>query len=444
MSAASRIATGQDWANHIAHAQDSNSLLHIVAELEGRLDEKLLEKAVQATLRMEPVLASRFDEGQTPPCWTPLSIGEPRDWFQAAALDSLENAIRHFIEETSLEGGRQLLVQLIHGPESDAVCIKLDHACCDGGGAKAYLLLLCNTYNRLSNEAFLPDEAAFVPNDDFPVRSSQRVYAACGIQDIRQAYRPDKEAPVPSVTVPFLEGTSSQARFEMLRIPLSALRHRENPITVNDLLLTAITRFLAGLDQDTAGTTGVTCQPAVNLTIDLRRYLPLEQQPVVCNLSGMEKVMPSDVAPDEEFGQTVKQIHEIMSRIKKSNPGLHSAVSMDFLTKLPYPQAKGMLLQASSRMKAAGQSSPILSNLGWLAPGELYFGETAAVHVYAVTPAMHAPAFMVGASSYGNEITLTAAYFEAERTSEGIRSLLEAIGTQLTEKDCPNLTFKVN
>ncbi|MNP61241.1 hypothetical protein D3C76_1564010 [compost metagenome] len=103
-----------------------------------------------------------------------------------------------------------------------------------------------------------------------------------------------------------------------------------------------------------------------------------------------------------------------------------------------------MLLQASSRMKASGQSAPIFSNLGWLAPEELRFGGTAASEVYAVTPAMYAPAFMLGASSYGSTLTLVASYFEPERSSAFIRSLLGAMEAQLTERDCPNLTIKVN
>lgn len=429
---AERLATGQDWANHIGHCQDSNAILHVIAEFHTRLDESVLGSAVEETLRLQPVLACRFDESQTPPCWTPLGLQEQKHWFRVTAADRLDEAIRCFVEEVALEEGRLLLVQLIHGPEGDAVCIKLDHACCDGGGAKAYMKLLGGIYSRLSAEA-APGTSLPVHETNFAARGSSRVYAACGIQSLKQVYRPEKDAPVPSVTVPFLDGTSSKARFETMSIPLAKLRQREEHITVNDLLLAAFSRALARLERGDVETPGAVCQTAINLTIDLRRYLPSEEQPVVCNLSGMEKV-PAGIMPDEEFGQTVKQIHGIMTKIKASNPGLHSAVSMDFLAKLPFPQAKAMLLQASSRMKAGGQSSPMLSNLGWLAAEGLRFGEATAVRAYAVTPAMHAPAFMLGASSYGNELTLVAAYFEQERRPGDIRSLLEAIGGELIEK----------
>ncbi len=432
MSTRSGIATGQDWANQIAHIQDSNSLLHIIAEFEGALDDTVLEQAVLQTLQVEPVLACRFDDTQAPPCWTPINIDGSRDWLHITATDSTDVAIRRFVEEISLEDRRQLLVQLIHGPAGDVLGIKLDHASCDGGGVKAYLQLLCGIYNLLVQERIGASghSAKAGTASGFPERSSKRVYEAAGIQDIRQAYRPEKDTPLPSVTIPFQEGTSGQARFAVLRVPIADLRVREEGCTVNDLLLAAFTRVLAGLEHGLADHNGGIRQTAVNLTIDLRRYFPSGQQPGVCNLSGMEKVAVP-VSPAEEFGQTVKRVHETMAAVKESRPGLHSAVSMDFLARLPYAQAQAMLLQASSRMKAAGQSAPIFSNLGWITSGKLQFGDTAAIRVYAITPAMHAPAFMLGASSYGEELTLAASFFEQERSAEAVRLLLEAIADQL-------------
>jgi NRPS condensation-like uncharacterized protein len=432
MSTRSGAATGQDWANQIARIQDSNSLLHIIAEFEYALDHNVLEQAVLQSLQVEPVLACRFDDTQAPPCWTPIDIDGSSVWLRITAADSPANAIRHFVEELPLEEGRQLLVQLIHGPAGDALCMKLDHACCDGGGAKAYLQLLCGIYNRLyqkqtgaGGQSHGEDAAS-----GFPERSSKRVYEAAGIQDIRQAYKPEKDTPLPSVTIPFQEGTSGQARYAILRVPFADLRPREEGTTINDMLLAALTRVLAGLEQGSADPNGGIRQTAVNLTIDLRRYFPSGQQPGVCNLSGMEKVAVP-ISADETFGQTVKRVHETMAAVKVSHPGLHSAVSMDFLARLPYPQAQGMLVQASSRMKAAGQSAPIFSNLGWISSGTLQFGEAAASRVYAITPAMHAPAFMLGASSYGGELTLAASYFEQERSADAVRLLLEAIADQL-------------
>ncbi len=432
MSILSGAATGQDWANQIAHIQDSNSLLHILAEFEGALDDNMLRQAVLQSLQAEPVLACRFDESQAPPCWMPIQLHKPEDWLRISSTDSAENSIRHFFEELPLEEGRQLLVQLIHGPTGDVLCIKLDHACCDGGGAKAYLHLLSGIYNRLVQEQTVaggqsPVEAKA---SGFPERSSKRVYEAAGIQDIRQAYRPEKDTPLPSVTVPFQEGTSGQARYTVFRVPLADLRPREEGFTINDMLLAALTRVLAKLEQGSPDHNGGICQTAVNLTVDLRRYFPSGQQPGICNLSGMEKVAVP-ISTDEEFGHTVKRVHETMAAVKESGPGLHSAVSMDFLARLPYPQAQAMLLQASSRVKAAGQSAPIFSNLGWIVSDKLQFGEAHAKRVYAVTPAMHAPAFMLGASSYGEELTLAASYFDQERSPEAVRLLLEAIAGQL-------------
>lgn len=432
MNTRSGATTGQDWANQIAHIQDSNSLLHIIAEFESTLDDNILEQAVLQSIQAEPVLACRFDDTQAPPCWTPIKIDGSQDWLRITEAGDPAAAIRHFVEEIALEDGRQLLVQLIHGPAGDVLGIKLDHASCDGGGAKAYLQLLCGIYNRLVQEGIGSSGHSTEVGmaSGFPERSSKQVYEAAGIQDIRQSYKPEKDAPLPAVTIPFQEGTSVQARYAILRVPFADLRSREEGFTINDMLLAALTRVLAKLEQGSGDSKGGALQTAVNLTIDLRRYFPSGRQPGVCNLSGMEK-LAVPVTPDEDFGQTVQRIHGLMAAVKEANPGLHSAVSMDFLARLPYPQAQGMLLQASSRVKAAGQSAPIFSNLGWIASGKLHFGKAAAVRVYALTPAMHAPAFMLGASSYGEELTLAASFFEQEHSPDAVRSLLEAIVDQL-------------
>jgi len=130
---------------------------------------------------------------------------------------------------------------------------------------------------------------------------------------------------------------------------------------------------------------------------------------------------------------TAAQVHEEMRRIKTDYPGLHSAASMEMLARLPYGKAKAMLLAASAGVKASGLSSPLLSNLGLLADGPLFFGEIPAAGVYIVTPAMHAPAFMLGASTYNRELTLVAAYFEGEREVEQIRCLLASVQERLCE-----------
>lgn len=424
--------TGQDWANHIAHVLDSNAYLHMIAQFDGPLDADILRRAVGLTLEMQPVLGCWFDESQEPPSWMPFTEISARTWFVDMFSTDVEASIKEFLEDVYLPDAQLILVQLIRAVHGDTLCIKLDHACCDGGGAKAYLVLLCRVYNSLlaapSGSFDKNNTLDFLPNTD---RSSRQIFAACGIADIRQAYRPDKNAPVPSVTFPYLPESSSQVRYERLTIPLSDLRARKNKATMNDLIIAAFMRLLVRFDTEAAANSpDRVSQQAIHVTIDLRRYLDQEQAPVVCNLSGMEKVRV-DIQLDEDFDQTLDKVHAQMQQVKNENPGLHSAVSMEFLTQMNFAKAKGFLMQASSQAKLAGKSAPILSNLGFITKEELRLGEVAASRVFVVTPGMHAPAFMLGVSSYGNDMTLVATYFEKEHTAEEMRSFLAEMRNQL-------------
>lgn len=80
---------------------------------------------------------------------------------------------------------------------------------------------------------------------------------------------------------------------------------------------------------------------------------------------------------------------------------------------------------------ASGKSSPMLTNLGVISPYPLFFGETVAEDAYRVTPAFHVPAFMLGASTYRETLTLTACYYEPAIQKENVYCLLNLIVGEL-------------
>lgn len=426
--------TGQDWANHIARYQDSNALLHVVVRFTEELEEERLREAVNWTLWAQPVLRCRFDEGQQPPVWVPLDAGQTEQWLTVERHEESDYPEKSFIEEETLAEGRQLMVRLLHTKQGDTLVLKLDHACCDGGGAKAYLHLLAWAYSN-PKAARERQQADQPPTQE---RTADRLFAACGYADPLQAYRPAGAKAAPTASVPYQAAEpSGQMRYEHLTFPLEQLVSREKQITVNDQLTAAYMRALIAAEETDGAREAVPA--AVQLTVDLRRNLPGDSAPLVCNLSGMEQLAVA-VAPDEPLEATTANVHEAVRLLKSGHPGLQSAASLEMLAKLPYAKAKAMLLAAGAGLKAAGKSTPLLSNLGLLATGPLAFGTAVATDAYMVTPVMHAPAFMLGAVTYNGRLTLTAAYDEHERSSAQIRNLLTAIKEQLSGKGNTLLT----
>ena len=193
--------------------------------------------------------------------------------------------------------------------------------------------------------------------------------------------------------------------------------------TVNDLLLAACARALTHeMDMEQS--------VALNMTVDLRRYLKEEDTPVVCNLSGMEKVYLA-VSPGETFTETDGKVSKVTASIKLNQPGLHSAASMAYLRMMPFGKAEAFLLDASRKTKASGAAVPIVSNLGWLYSDEMKFGDMIVTDIIPLVLAMHAPAVMLGAGSYGDKMTLSAGYYEGERALEDVERFLHRVRDEM-------------
>jgi NRPS condensation-like uncharacterized protein len=265
------VTTGQDWANHISRELDSKGMICLAALLDGRPDAEMMKQAVMESIKLQPVLGCRFDAEQEPPVWTP--VRENSHWFSVIEAGNWREGLDAFLREES--GWEQLAVRLITCPGQAALCLRLDHAAADGAGAKAYLALLCRLFSALAAGEKLPVN---IPQD----RSESQVFAACGIKDFRTALKRENPAPAPFVTFPYQDADGQEVRFAWVTFPLSKVKAVPN-CTVNDLLLAACARTLKREMEAE--------QPvALNMTVDLRRYLKEEDMPVVCNLSGMEKV----------------------------------------------------------------------------------------------------------------------------------------------------------
>lgn len=413
--------TGQDWANAIAHAADANACIQIIVTFAGQVEEGLLRQAVAYTQRAFPVLCRRFDDAAEAPVWARVPDEDTRQWVQVERTADKEQAIRRFLQQEGAPLEQMLAVRLIITRTQSVLCLRIDHGCCDGGGAKAYLRFLCDAYSALDRRLARPLPIAV--NGD---RGVAQVFSACNMATARQAYRPEKNLPLPTVTVPFGPRQGGPVRYARQCIAHRALRPLAPGITINDRIVAAYAHCLHR--HAPAGPHGSPPDRlAVNVTVDLRRYLPAGHSPVVCNLSGMESVLTP--ISQQGYPGTTQGVHDLMDGVKQSLPGLHSAAAMELMTAMGYPKARALLLQAGEKQRITGVSIPILSNLGQI--GQICMGDHCATDVYVATPAFHAPAFMLGCSSYGEELTLTAGYYAHERNEEDIQGFLQEMGALL-------------
>lgn len=402
--------TGQDWANHLSHEMSGNGAICFIALLAGKPDVDILRQATTDLIAAQPVLGCGFDETSDPPVWIPAEV-EGR--FAQTEVADLRDGLDTFLQETTTRS-RMMEVRLISCSGQFALCLRLDHSATDGGGAKGCLSLLNQLYNvRLAGEK----PSVCIPLD----RSEGQIFARCGLQDFRAALRKGACVPDRLMTVPYDGMDGRRVQYEWLSLPLSAARRPG--CTVNDRLLAASSRALTD-DHGDGRTT------SIQFTVDLRRYLDAESAPVACNLSGIESVSVY-VSPQETFDRTLTNIRVQTGLVKADRPGLASAAAMAFLRTMNYRKAREFLLDSEKKRRLLGTAIPILSNLGQLCQGTMWFGSIPVVNILQLLPAFHAPAFMLAASGYENSLTLSAGFYAGERKADDVRRYLRKIRDEL-------------
>ena len=398
--------TGQDWANHIAHAVSGNAAICLVLLLSEKPDAAVLRQAAEDLIALEPVLGCCFDDTRDPPVWVPADA----DWFTEAEAEDLRDGLDAFMQ-CPLPQGRQMEVRLITTPGQAALCLRLDHAAIDGGGAKGCLALLSQCYNQRLAGGKPPERA-------LPERSDGRVFARCGLKDFRMALKRESSAPGPVATVPYSGTNGCTVRYRWISMPLSAVRRAG--YTVNDCLIAA---FATAVAKPCAGDTPV----SIHMTVDLRRTLDENPAPIACNLSGMEAVNV------ESFSDTLASVHRQTTHLKSNHPGLSSAAMMAYLRTMPYEKAREALIAAGAKSRLSGTAAPILSNLG-VFEGEMRFGDAVVTDILPLLPAMHAPAFMLGAGSYLDVLILSTGFYAEEREASEVERLLADIREKLLQR----------
>jgi NRPS condensation-like uncharacterized protein len=401
--------TGQDWANHLSHEVSGNGTMYFAALLSQKPDAEILRQASEDLIALEPVLGCRFDDTRETPVWV---SSDDADWFTQAEAEDLRQGLDAFIRDNSGQG-RQMAVRLIASPGQAALVLRLDHSAIDGGGAKGCLALLSQCYNqRLAGGK--------APESTLADRSDGRVFARCGVPDFRMALRRETSAPGPVATVPYAGMDERTVRYRWISLPLSAVRR--SGCTVNDCLIAAFSLAVANGEAPVS----------IHMTVDLRRFLDGNPAPIACNLSGMEAVNVG-FPPQESFADTLADVHRQTALLKSNHPGLSSAAMMAYLRTMPYVKVKEALIAASGKSRLSGTAAPILSNLGLVFKGTMHFGDAVVTDILPLLPAMHAPAFMLGAGSYLDVLTLSAGFYAEERQADEVERLLLDIREKLLQ-----------
>lgn len=429
-------ANGHDIYNYVARYGLANHQLQAIMKLDGRLDFEKLSKAVRLSVDEEPVFGCRFVESD-PPYWKRLNNLDEVRFCSFEKTDNQDAAVQRFLESTlDMDKDPMVKVKLIRSNHCDILCIKVNHACCDGTGTKEYIRLLSDIYS-----AIVQNNGVFVPQPKKRGRTDQdRLLSGFGIKDLDSAWIPGSDISTPTWSFPWKPASSSNTCIEVCRLCDGQFDRmtgyaREKKATINDLILTAYYRALLAM-----GTPEYGMPMEIPITVDLRRYLPDNRTEAIRNFSGsLSTRLP--MLKDETFCDTLSRLVSVMNEIKSGTPGLQSAIGLERIEKisfyetLAYYQVTTQFIKNSSQCipYSGDKCIPTLSNLGFISRDLLNFGECVVTDAYIVPPVVRAPGILLMVGTYNGALTLAAGSYEGTVDREAVRSLLEKINDELTE-----------
>ena len=415
--------TAQDMFNYIARYTASNHQLNCVLAIDGLIDTVILSKAVRHTVDIESILRCRFVECPEP-YWEEREDIDSLNYISIVETNKPDLEMEDFVVESLDPCVDPLLKVRVIRAKTDYICIKVDHACCDGGGLKEYVSLLADAYTGLMANTITDIKKTGGRRDQ------GQVFEVLNITDPRQAWdssRGDRQA---TWGFPSNPGIEERPKVAVRRISgeefsrlVQGAQHKG--CTINDILMTAFYRGYYEVVKPGEG------RPMdIELTVDLRRYIPDGHTGVLCNLSGSETVT-LDVKKGERFKETLAKAIQQARRMKQGLFGMQTAFVFEVFQSIGFNQALDWFRQMRQQAVQNKLANPFLSNFGEVSSSTIKFGCRKVIDAYMVSPVFFAPGLMLGVSTYREVLTLTIGFYQTSTDSDNISLLLDQVITQL-------------
>jgi NRPS condensation-like uncharacterized protein len=413
----------QDIFGYLAEKYTSNNQLSCVITFNSTIDDTLLKKAILISLKEQPILACRLIEGDSGLAWKHCNDLTEENYYSILETRDTAAELQKFITEPfHFEQDCQLKVGLFRGT-SDILCVKIHHTCTDGGGLKQYVILLTEIYNQLVNNRQYIRQSSTSGN-----RSQQQILSLPIIPNAANSLElaPDTH---PMLTFSDNMGKNDRQIFltETLlpdEFALMTEYARYKGATINDVLLTAYIRALAKvgeLQDDTL---------SVNLTVDLRRYLPNRKAETIANLSSGEFITVDQISSDT-FNAALSKVLQATQKMKQNYPGVRGMLSLKYLATQQWKEADMFFRHRREQALQSKLSIPYFSNLGVISETPMAFGLAQITECYTVGQALFAPGFIMLVSTYAGSLTIAVNFYQSTTPRSVVEKLLYTMVQEL-------------
>ena len=303
-------ANGQDIYNYDGPYRMGNFHSQAILKLDGKLDFDRLSKAVRLTVDAEPVLGCSFVKGN-PPYWKRLTNIDEVEFCSFEEVSDVNEAVKRFLDSRlDMDNDPKIKIKLIHSGTYDVLALKVNHACCDGTGVKEYIQLLSDIYSKTDGSG-----EAYTPKPTNRGRSDQdRLFKSLGIENPNDFWIPGSDTSSPTWAFPWIQDTSNKTQIVVCKLLPDQLDRistyaKSKGATYNDVILAAYYRAMLGMGHPLYGV-----PMTVNVTVDLRRYLPDKKTESIRNFSGSVN-SSLYMVENESFEETLSRVAYMMKEI---------------------------------------------------------------------------------------------------------------------------------
>ncbi len=373
-----------------------------VGSFDRSLDADRLERAVRLSLDVSPILGCKYVLAPWQNRWERCSPPDLASAFSQVEARDPEAEVQAFLAEPlDALHGPQVSVRLVRSSQ-DFVCVKLDHMAADATGTLDYVRLLGRIYSRLETE---PD---YRPAMITEPRGLGQVLRAAGPLALLQAcarFRyPRSDWGFPKRSGDLSGRAFVERRIDSERLASLKVYCREKGVKFADVLVTAFYRSLMHVLDPPAR-----AKLPVQLTIDLRRYLPTGRADAICDLAGV--YYPSiRHKPEAGFEQTLDDVQTAVAKARAGHPWLSQALFLELMSLVPARLQSGLGRMILRRESSSQHAHPFFSNLGVVDRGITRIGDATLTDLRLFGPTAFPPNFLLTVYKSREYLTLASSY----------------------------------
>jgi NRPS condensation-like uncharacterized protein len=399
--------------------------IHLVLYLDGFIDEKLLARAIQLTVAIEPVLGCQFMVRSWRPYWEMRNDLNDIIFSSLINTGDIQQELHNFMK-VPLDPCHdpQLHVRIIRSHSNDTLCIKMNHMLTDGTGLVEYAYLLTTTYQELiKNPQYKPARNRIYNRNILQVLRQFSLIEI--VKSFRHPVFPGPDWGFPWINEEVQERTFNVRTIDREQFQMIKAYGRKHRASLNDIVVAAFYRALFAVIRPEPHT-----PHTVQTTIDLRRYQKNESNSRVYNF--YSALYPRIVyKPDDPFGNTIIDVRDAMNHLKNNHPGLATAVYREIFFIPGFFIARRLVHGVIKGYVKSRKAQPTISNVGSMDHEKLAFSHVSAIDVHIFGPVVRSPGFMVSFASFKEQLTFTIMYYGGRKSAASINSFLDTMKNEL-------------